>query len=597
MSTDTQKADSIAFHFYTKLFYIVNHARETTEPRVPPKVDKWFNIESPDSELFTKEHRDPYRSLSTAASVPPLEIQVLLSVPELTNNQVLVYQPPTGARRRIDPTPRHILLETWTLSFDPSASPLGEEEIALPTIYKHGIPLFRSLFSLLRILPAWKLHKRLRRNRNQGHFSIHLRVNSPHPSPAASILSSSSSPEPLETTVHAFPPVPLTSGTLTLITTYLTSPVFYLDDLESLLSSRFLSLDDGILPTLAARTQTSQQRDSAGNLPSLPGSVPIRPALSRSPPHSTSPTSVVDKFIIPRSRTPSLPGSQASPNFRNISLPPSNSGSPSTASPLRQQPYPSNSRLRTVSATATDEVPIRRPPLAPQPNIFKSSTLSSSPSPHQLRSPSSATRGSPGSFNRGSPLTGLAAQSDRRSEGSDSVSSIGISGGVVGSVGSMSVASARGRKRYSSSFGHRYTSSVGTPISIRDNEGNRSTEYLQNNVEEDDISVFVQDIDRRRPLRSTSYSTPTSPYHRSRPLPDSSAPASPPTTEVLRTEGAVEEKLRKMKEMFEASLVGLGSGSTIRRRPVQDETIRAPSQGRDPSEQGIGLLFGTRPPR
>jgi autophagy-related protein 13 len=30
-------------------------------------------------------------------------------------------------------------------------------------MYKHGIPLFRSLFSLLRVLPAWKVFKRLRR--------------------------------------------------------------------------------------------------------------------------------------------------------------------------------------------------------------------------------------------------------------------------------------------------------------------------------------------------------------------------------------------------------------------------------------------------
>ena len=52
--------------------------------------------------------------------------------------------------------------------------------IALPTIYKHGIPLFRSVYSLLRVLPVWKLYKRLKRrtggiNRN-GHLAISLRV-------------------------------------------------------------------------------------------------------------------------------------------------------------------------------------------------------------------------------------------------------------------------------------------------------------------------------------------------------------------------------------------------------------------------------------
>lgn len=37
--TDSQKADQIAFHFYTKLFNVVNHAR-TTLPQ-PAKLDKW----------------------------------------------------------------------------------------------------------------------------------------------------------------------------------------------------------------------------------------------------------------------------------------------------------------------------------------------------------------------------------------------------------------------------------------------------------------------------------------------------------------------------------------------------------------------------
>ena len=46
-------------------------------------------------------------------------------------------------------------------------------------MYKYGIPLFRSIFTLLRILPSWRLARRLRRrvggNRN-GNFSILLRV-------------------------------------------------------------------------------------------------------------------------------------------------------------------------------------------------------------------------------------------------------------------------------------------------------------------------------------------------------------------------------------------------------------------------------------
>lgn len=104
----------------------------------------------------------------------PLEIQVLLTIPELGHNQVLVHVSPDSSRMRINPTPRFILLETFVLDFIPSHSPA---DVPLPTIYKHGIPLFRSLFTLLRLLPAWKLHKRLRRRVGGGPaLGVTLRV-------------------------------------------------------------------------------------------------------------------------------------------------------------------------------------------------------------------------------------------------------------------------------------------------------------------------------------------------------------------------------------------------------------------------------------
>ncbi|EGN94527.1 phosphorylated protein that interacts with Vac8p, partial [Serpula lacrymans var. lacrymans S7.3] len=158
MSNDTQKANQIAFRFYTKLALVVNHARATVEPKYQAKVDKWFNLETPDSDLF-KEHLRIYRSVSDSPPPPPLEVQVVLSIPELTSNQVLVYLAPDSSRLRIEPTPRHILLETWLLTFNPTAQIRHEDDrgdVAPSTMYKHGIPLFRSLYTLLRILPAWK---------------------------------------------------------------------------------------------------------------------------------------------------------------------------------------------------------------------------------------------------------------------------------------------------------------------------------------------------------------------------------------------------------------------------------------------------------
>jgi len=238
---------------------------------------------------------------------------VLLSVPDLSANQVLVSRGADSSRLRIDPTPQLILLESWSVQFSPRREGSGSDtDLGLSTVYKHGIGLFRSIYTFLRVLPTWKLHKRLRRrgavpsNRN-ANLNIELRVRSgqnqdgvlgfgKHPLtlPAASTRTSSFQPRgsdvppaaqapPLVTESHAFPSVPHPYGNITLSVRYLTNPHFQLDELESLLSSRFFSLDSGadFTPTLVK----NQQRES---LSSSPGSLPLRTSLPASPPSSTS---------------------------------------------------------------------------------------------------------------------------------------------------------------------------------------------------------------------------------------------------------------------------------------------------------------------
>ncbi|KAJ3878052.1 phosphorylated protein that interacts with Vac8p, partial [Lentinula edodes] len=165
MSHDAQKADQITFHFYTKLFYVLNDARATIPAEIASaRTDKWFNLETPDSDLWTKEGREPYKTISALRPLPPLEIQVLLTVPDsLTNNQVLVYISPDSSRVPIQSTYRYVLLERWVLELSSrdiysssSDSESSSGSVSLSTLYKHGIPLFRSLYSFLRVLPAWK---------------------------------------------------------------------------------------------------------------------------------------------------------------------------------------------------------------------------------------------------------------------------------------------------------------------------------------------------------------------------------------------------------------------------------------------------------
>lgn|SRR6266850_465751 len=151
-------------------------------PRIPDSRLQ-FNLETPDVQVF-KEALRPYRSLSNAPSLLPFELQVLLSVPDLSANQVLVCRGADSSRLRIEPTPQSILLESWSVQFSPRREGSGSDaDLGLSTVYKHGIGLFRSIYTLLRVLPTWKLHKRLRRrgaapsNRN-ANLNIELRVRS-----------------------------------------------------------------------------------------------------------------------------------------------------------------------------------------------------------------------------------------------------------------------------------------------------------------------------------------------------------------------------------------------------------------------------------
>lgn len=129
-----------------------------------------------------------YKSISQlGASPPPLELQVLLTVPELTDKQVLVQHPPNASRMRVEPTPSHVLLESWALTFigttsesPSSSSQSSASEVTLATVYKHIMSIIRSLYTLLRVLPAWKICKRLRRRpgagARNGHLGLMLRV-------------------------------------------------------------------------------------------------------------------------------------------------------------------------------------------------------------------------------------------------------------------------------------------------------------------------------------------------------------------------------------------------------------------------------------
>lgn len=141
-----------------------------------------FNLETPDQDFY-KQPLSAYKTISVTFPppnvTPPLHVSVLLSIPPNAHGQglVLVHQyhgdnlgdPSRPAQQprltRISTIPRAILLESHVITLTPNATTptASTSEVELPQVYKQSIALFRSLYTLLRTLPAWKLYQRLRR--------------------------------------------------------------------------------------------------------------------------------------------------------------------------------------------------------------------------------------------------------------------------------------------------------------------------------------------------------------------------------------------------------------------------------------------------
>ncbi|KAG2149151.1 hypothetical protein DEU56DRAFT_924469 [Suillus clintonianus] len=223
---------------------------------------------------------------------------------------------------------------------------------------------------------------------------------------------------------------------------------------------------------------------------------------------------------------------------------------------------------------------IRRPGINPD-HPFKTSTLSSgSPSLHSpspfLRQPSPLATGHPSLPSRPVPTSPNSSRVPHSSIGFGRQSPSSIGGRSDGENTSLKIPT---RKHYSSSFGHRYAAaggvgSVGSAGSgeraeterSADNVPVQSTSFLGVPTDDDDeISIFVKDIDARKPLNAqcqplltSSQGPPTMPSHTQS---DSTGSAGP----MLTQQSEVDECLSHMNEMFLASLEGLGGNGGRRR--------------------------------
>jgi autophagy-related protein 13 len=326
---------------------------------------------------------------------PPLVIEIYLDLAELSSSQSLVIVDDDGKRWNVAETlnpssaagarpPKNmdratrVTLERWEIRLDGSPSDSVMHPDKLSTVYKRGIPLFRSLFTYGRTLPSFKYTRRIARQpANQPALKLKYEINSGRfKTPRRDTLAVPFLPGDERVTEHySFEPLQCSAGTLNCSVTYRTKCEFRVDDSESLLSSHFMGLDDHYFrPSLAGRQQEPVV---------VPSSVPnTRKDYAEDVREQGQAYGSLSTFH----RTGHTLGSSPLSAMRAVRDDNSNSSveTPPQRIPPNHRSQGSRSSLRSEAGPSS----VRRPSVSFQP--FKAGSLASSPALNAPPSPSSS---------------------------------------------------------------------------------------------------------------------------------------------------------------------------------------------------------------
>lgn len=232
----------------------------------------------------------------------PLVIEVYLDTTSLVPGQALVIKDEDGKRydvadvldagRQYTSTTssvQEVVLERWTVQLgDAEGYTSAQLNDQLPNVYKKGVVLFRSLYTFARLLPVWKLHRRLTRQTGTNNpLRLKLRVRK-GPNSRASARSVKEIPfvplcpsDTAEDSVgsHNFDSLFCPAGPLSVTVQYRIHCDFSVADSEALLSSRFAGLDAALQDRMTGqslpgnRSQTGEISYGSANVRRSGGKV------------------------------------------------------------------------------------------------------------------------------------------------------------------------------------------------------------------------------------------------------------------------------------------------------------------------------------
>lgn len=191
MKESFKKLDQIIQNFYYKAACLILQSRITTTPNPRKANNSWFGFDTEEIDDFRDELR-VYKQCGGFENRPPaMIIESYLDASKIHTGQTLVAVDDEGERYDVlealneassgsgsPPSSRkndHVILERWRVELRgfPEESPQEEFGPLLPTIYKHGIVFFRSLFTTTHLSPVWRLARRSMKGR--VHPALHVR--------------------------------------------------------------------------------------------------------------------------------------------------------------------------------------------------------------------------------------------------------------------------------------------------------------------------------------------------------------------------------------------------------------------------------------
>ncbi|KUI52463.1 Autophagy-related protein 13 [Cytospora mali] len=521
-----KKLDQILQNLYLKAAVVIAQSRIRTTPLGPSKINKWFSLETDEIEEFRNEFRSWKTCSAFENRFPPMVIETYLDASQLSPSQCLVLVDDNGKRWDVlealnssetsddSPTMRRrnteVILERWRLELKPS--PTGDIEDfgpILPTIYKKSIIFFRSLFVASRVIPAYKFSQQAMTKKPQPALEVKCRIlTGETESSGYDALRQPLSDGRDVVTDYMLGDLEVPVGRFYASATYRNECHFRVDDAESLLSSRFMGVDEHFFKPSLPQSRDSSRRESSADI----GSFPSRR-------HGRGTSDAQQTYgSLSTFHGAGAPGTSPISALRAMKPAGSDTGSPTGSVPASVEDPPHSLPIRP-SVRGLDGHG-RRPSITIQP--FKAGSLSGSPRIQDAEFPSSPLSGQ-----RPSGLSALAQAQARKRNSLTAGMPASLRGGPppVEIPGPSSPRPSTGR--ISSSFSHRrgrpsfggqsrggdddqasssgrqsLSSSIAQPGSglLAEAGGQASSGSL--NADDDNISEFLKILDSKKTLSS-----------------------------------------------------------------------------------------------